>query len=125
MPRHKRPRGGQPGNQNARKHGFYAAGLNPVELELYFEALQKNSDDPALTALRFKIEAAMVRKPGNQRILREGACLVAKYVISKNNFSPAEKAFVKRALRLNYQAIAAGNPELTKQIISEFLEKAE
>ena len=38
--RAKRSGGGQPGNQNARKHGFYANTLTPEQEEAFAEALE-------------------------------------------------------------------------------------
>jgi hypothetical protein len=125
MPRHKRPRGGQPGNQNARKHGFYSAKMTPEETKKYCAAVNQDSKDPALTALRQKVENAVINAPGNYRVLREGSCLLVKYINSKNDFGREGNTLLKRTFRDILKAAVVGDLNLTKQIVSESLKEAE
>ena len=55
--------GGQPGNQNARKHGLYARHMNKKERQLFEEAkgIRGNSNEKAL--LRLKLDAYMTEHP--------------------------------------------------------------
>jgi hypothetical protein len=125
MPRHKRHRGGQPGNQNARKHGFYATKMTPEETKKFYEAVNQDNKDPALSALRLKIETAIINDPGNYRILREGSSILIKYLNSKFDFDPQANTLLKSALRNILKASAVGDLNLTEQIVSESLKKAE
>jgi len=125
MPRHKRPRGGQPGNQNARKHGFYAVNHTPEEIKKYVEAIKTDDKDPAFAALRLKVENAIINCPGNYRLVREGSSMLVRYLCSKNNFNAQENTFMKSAFRKVLKAAAAGDLNLTERIASESLKIAE
>jgi hypothetical protein len=125
MPRHKRHRGGQPGNHNARKHGFYSNNHTPEEIKKLCDAIKNDDKDPALTALRLKVESALVNAPGNYRVLREGSSLIVKYLGSKYGFNGQGNTLLKRAFRQTIKAAAAGDLDLTQRIASESLEEAE
>lgn len=51
----KRQRGAPPGNQNARKHGFYSASLNPEEQEALYQALDLEDLIPEIALMRVKL----------------------------------------------------------------------
>ena len=53
-PPHRR-RGGQPGNQNAREHGFYAKALTLEEQETLQQALDLNDLVPEIALMRVKL----------------------------------------------------------------------
>jgi hypothetical protein len=125
MPRHKRPRGGQPGNQNARKHGFYAGNRTPEEIKKFIAAIDADDKDPAWTAISLKVQNAVANSPGNYRVIREGSSLLVKYLCAKNNFPPEVSTLLKRAFRNTCKAAAAGNLNLTERIASELLKDAE
>jgi len=125
MSRHKRPRGGQPGNQNARKHGFYSRKMTPEDIEKFRAAVNQNNKDPALSALSLKVQTAIINAPGNYRVLREGVSLLVKYLNSKYEFGPVGNAFVKRTFRNVFKAAAIGDLDLTNQIVSASLKELE
>ena len=50
-----RKRGGQPGNRNARKHGFYAKYLTPEQVEALEEAEELNDFGPEAALLRVRL----------------------------------------------------------------------
>ena len=50
-----RKRGGQPGNRNAMRHGFYSDAFSPEERELLRQALEIKSLQPDIAMLRVKI----------------------------------------------------------------------
>ena len=52
----KRKRGGQPGNQNARKHGLYCGTMTPDELCQFWDVLNAQDIDPAVAVLRNKVK---------------------------------------------------------------------
>ena len=80
----KRKRGGQPGNSNARKHGFYSPTLSPAcpercrrkEISLVWNAVNVKSIDPAVGVIRVKLEVALLRDPANRRLLEDAAKLL-------------------------------------------------
>ena len=125
MPRHKRSRGGQPGNRNACKHGFYSTNMTPEEIEKFREATKNDNKDPALTALRLKVEASIGNAPGNYRVLREGACLLARYCNSKLGCDQQESTILKKAFRNVLKAAATGGLNLTQRMVSESLKEVE
>ena len=47
----KRRRGGQPGNQNARRHGFYSTNLSPVEICEFLNATNLKAADRELAGI--------------------------------------------------------------------------
>ena len=50
-----RKRGGQPGNQNARKHGYYSRHFTPEEMEQLEEINYHKGLDPEIALLRVKL----------------------------------------------------------------------
>jgi len=125
MGRHKKHRGGQPGNQNARKHGFYARNMSPQEIQDFCNALKNEEQDPALIALRKKVENAVIAAPDNYRILREGSSLLVKYLHSKYEINPQENTLLKRTFRNVLKAAVTGDLNLTNQTVSESLKNVE
>jgi hypothetical protein len=125
MPRHKRHRGGQPGNRNARKHGFYATKRTPEEIKKLVDVIKNDDKDPAFSALRLKVENAIADAPGNYRVLREGSSLLVKYLSSKHGVDGPGNTLIKRAFRNTLKAAAIGDLDLTERIASEALKDAE
>ena len=125
MPRHKRRRGGQPGNHNARKHGFYSTHRTPEEIKRLVEAIKNDDKDPAFSALRIKVENAIADAPGNYRVLREGASLLVKYLGAKHGVAGPGYTLMKRAFRNTLKAAALGDLDLTERIASQALKDVE
>ena len=50
-----RKRGGQPGNENARKHGFYSSALTPEEQETLRVAIDLKGLNAEIAVLRVKL----------------------------------------------------------------------
>ena len=74
----KRKRGGQPGNRNARTHGFYAAGLTDDEIGRLWEPMRNDGLPPEAAVLRVKLDTALERDPANRRVRRDAARLMAR-----------------------------------------------
>jgi hypothetical protein len=125
MPRHKRHRGGQPGNHNARKHGFYSTHHTPEEIKRLCEVIKNDDKDPAFSALRLKVENALANAPGNYRLLREGSSLLVKYLSAKHGVDGQGNTLMKRAFRNTLKAAATGDLELTERIASQALKEAQ
>jgi hypothetical protein len=101
--RKKRSRGGQPGNQNARKHGVYAKNLDLEALDEFYNLINQGGTAPDIAAVRLKLEFVRRHDPGNPRLLREVAGLF--YKTSRTRFNLAE---------LDRQGIAEMNLALRK-----------
>lgn len=123
MPRHKRCRGAPLGNQNARKHGFYAAKLNPQESLEFWNMVNVRGINPVTLALHMKIANAVQNAPGNTRVLMEASRLLAKVVLSQNSLTPAEYTAVKKMVRDLVASVANKNGKMTEQFVAESLER--
>ena len=95
----KRKRGGQPGNQNARKHGFYSSNLTADQLCEFWNTLNLGGAEPELVALRLKLRVALSSAPGNRRILMEASKLLAKWYHSKYQLNTKDNARFKKYVR--------------------------
>jgi|SRR3990172_4157325 len=74
----KRHRGAQPGNQNARKHGFYSPTISPEEISLVWNAVNLKGIDPAIAVIRVKLHQALQYDPANHRFFEDAAKLLTK-----------------------------------------------
>jgi len=74
----KRKRGGQPGNRNARTHGFYAAQLTEQEVAQYWDAVKKDGLAPSVALLRVKLGTALREAPGNRRVRSDAVRQLAR-----------------------------------------------
>jgi len=80
--RHKRHRGGQPGNQNARKHGFYSELLTPGQ-ERALGAFGRDGLDREIALLRIKIQSLLANDPDNVGVLATGLSSLALLLRTK------------------------------------------
>jgi len=64
-PKHKRKSGGQPGNQNARKHGYYSKFLSPDEKANLEKAVDLEGLDYEIALARQKIKSVVKNDPEN------------------------------------------------------------
>jgi hypothetical protein len=125
MPRHKRQSGGQLGNHNARKHGFYSANMSEKELSEYWNLVNVQGIDPQLALLRAKISNALGADPGNHRVLMEGSNQAAKLCRENLGMDKDVSNQVKNITRGILEAAVTGDVQLTKRVASKFLEAVE
>jgi hypothetical protein len=71
MPRTKHKSGGQPGNQNARKHGFYSRVLTPEQQQVLALASRVRGLDGEIAVMRLKIVSIVNHSPHDQKLLLE------------------------------------------------------
>jgi hypothetical protein len=71
MPRTKHKSGGQPGNQNARKHGFYSRVLTPEQQQVLALASKVHGLDGEIAVTRLKIVSIVNHSPHDQKLLLE------------------------------------------------------
>ena len=93
----KRPRGAQPGNQNARKHGFFSEKMSPDELCEYLGILRQGKIPAAVAAFNVKFKSAVERDPANLRIIRHGVSVLLK--LYDDDLSVKERRTLKRLIR--------------------------
>jgi hypothetical protein len=55
----KRRRGGQKGNRNACKHGFYSGTLSPAETSQLWSITNLEGVDPEIALIRVKLQSAL------------------------------------------------------------------
>jgi len=68
MTKTKRKRGGQKGNQNARKHGFYSLALNHDEICRFWNIVSQEHTDPEMAILRVKLLSLVDNAPASRRV---------------------------------------------------------
>ena len=79
----KRKRGGQKGNRNACKHGFYSSTLSPAEICQFQNITNLEGIDPEIALIRVKLQSSLRYDPDNRRVIREASRLLVKWY-SKN-----------------------------------------
>jgi hypothetical protein len=95
----KRKRGGQKGNRNARKHGFYSRSLSPSELCDFLNLVNLQSVDREIAVIDVKLKSAFAQTPVNRRVILEGAKLIAGLLIAKYHLKGKVKTFIKEFIR--------------------------
>ena len=91
----KRKRGGQEGNRNACKHGFYSAALNPAETRELWTITNQEGVDPELALIRVKLQSSLQRDPGNRRVVREASRLLVKWYSESYGLDSIERNYLK------------------------------
>jgi hypothetical protein len=122
--RKKRKRGGQKGNQNARKHGFYSVNLSPREICELWNIVNLEGIDPPVGVLRIKLCSALHRDPENHRVLSDASRLLAKWYGSQYHLNEKDNVEIKKFVRTILKATANGDKDLTERIVAESLENA-
>ncbi len=100
MKRNRRKRGGQKGNQNARKHGFYSPTLSPAETDQLWTIINVEGLDPRIALLRVKLLSSLERDPGNRRVLTEASRLLAKAYSAICSLDAADCNYLKTIIEL-------------------------
>ncbi len=96
--RPKRRRGAPKGNQNARKHGFYAKVLDEAE-RLDFElAAGVNGFDDEIALLRVKIKSLLANDPENIKLLMDATNTLVRLVNTKYKITKEQKQGLKEAI---------------------------
>jgi len=93
-----RKRGAPKGNQNARKHGFYAKVLDEAE-QLDFElATGVEGIDGEIALLRVKIKSILKNDPENIKLITQTTDALARLVRTRYNISKEDKKGLKEAI---------------------------
>ena len=95
---HSRSPGGQPGNQNARKNGYYAATLSPSE-QAEFSALLAEGVDHIVALSRIRIKSIMNKDPIDSYALSRVIRSLVNWYVLKKNLTLSEKAALREYMR--------------------------
>ena len=93
----KRNSGGQPGNRNALKHGFYSRVLTQAELLSLQQAVSVEGLDAEIALLRLKISHLIERDPDNLALVLQASSTLARLVRVKY-LSPQQGNGLNRAI---------------------------
>jgi hypothetical protein len=91
----KRRRGGQKGNRNARKHGFYSGTLSPAETSQLWNITNLEGVDPEIAFIRVKLQSSLRYDPGNRRVIREASRLLVKWYSANYRLDPTDRNYLK------------------------------
>jgi hypothetical protein len=102
----KRRRGGQIGNQNARKHGFYSPALSPQEISAVWNEVNLKGTSPFISVVRVKLAVALQSDPYNHRLLEDAAKMLTKKCRSETRMNAFDakqlRATVLKALEASH-----------------------
>ena len=98
MSRPKKTRGAPPGNQRARKHGFYSKVLDEAE-QLDFEmAAGVEGIDDEIALLRVKIKSIVDNDPENIRLIMEATNTLARLIRTRYSITREQRKGLKEAI---------------------------
>ena len=103
----RKARGGQPGNQNARKHGFYSSRLSPDELCRFWNIMNLERVEPAVVAFRLKLHSVLKSDPHNRRTLMEAVKMITRYNKAKFHLNGSDASAVRRAVKRSIEQYVA------------------
>ena len=103
----KRKRGGQPGNSNARRHGFYSPVLTIDETNQLWQAVYLEGSDPSLAMLRIKLAAVLSRNPDNRRVIGEAVRLLAAWYRDRYDLTGRDEAVFRKVIRRILETVVA------------------
>ena len=86
------------GNQNARKHGFYARHLTPDERLELAEATLVEGLDEEIALIRVKIQGILNYDPNNLELIARGMTTLASLIRTKYNLGKDDKNGLKEAV---------------------------
>ena len=109
--------GGQPANQNARKHGFYSRNLPPGAQPDYQEALEIEGLDQEIALLRVLIEQN-VQEGASIEEINKGMDILVRAVSAQYRMSQRAKDSLTNAIADVLERLGAqmGLDQITKQI---------
>ena len=91
----KRKRGGQKGNRNARKHGFYSDALSPAETSQLWNIANLEGVDPEVARIRVKLQSSLQHDPGNRRVIKEASRSLVKWYSEDCGLDTADRSYLK------------------------------
>jgi hypothetical protein len=95
----KRKRGGQKGNLNARKHGFYSATLSPAQASQLWNITNLEGVDPEIALIRVRLQSSLQHDPGNRRVIREASRLIVKWYSANYGLDATTGSYLKTVVQ--------------------------
>jgi hypothetical protein len=108
----KRKRGGQKGNGNARKHGFYSDTLSPAQAQQVWNIINREGVDFEIAAIRVKLQSSLEANPGNRRVIGEASRLLVKWYSQKFGLDSTDRGDLKNIVENILETVAARPAEL-------------
>jgi hypothetical protein len=96
----KRKRGAQPGNRNARTHGFYTFNLTEAEALKLCAIPMRDVFDPSIAVARIKLDSIVQQDPVNPRAVLQIARDIAEVTAAKSHMEPEDVRFLASAIRV-------------------------
>jgi hypothetical protein len=121
MKTEKRKRGGQPGNQNGRTHGFYSSFLTPDEINRFCKITNTERVSQDIALLRIKLQCFVNKAPGNRRVLNEAIRLMVRRFTAQYHLSRAERSQMKAVVKTVLEK-ASGISPVPPNNIGEIME---
>jgi len=100
LKRNRRKRGGQKGNQNARKHGFYSPALTPAETDQLWTGINVEGVDPRVALVRVKLLSSLQHDQSNRRVLTDASRLLARAYSDMYSLDAADRGYLKTIIDL-------------------------
>ena len=91
----KRKRGGQPGNRNAVRHGFYATTLDANQLCRFWDAMNRHNIPPEVAVMNLKEITLLHNDPRNKRALRQAVKVLTKWIAVRDGLNKAGARYIK------------------------------
>jgi uncharacterized protein YjcR len=91
-------RGTPPGNQNARKHGFYSRVLDAEEQLDFEQATRVEGLDDEIAMLRVRIKSVLQHDPNNMKLIAQATKALARLVSTRYNISKEDKKGLREAI---------------------------
>jgi hypothetical protein len=95
----RRKRGGQKGNGNARKHGFYSAALSPAQTSQLWNIVNLEGVDPEVALIRVKLQSSLQHDPGNRRVIKEASRLIVKWYSESYGLDATTGSYLKSVVQ--------------------------
>jgi hypothetical protein len=95
MKKTKRKRGGQPGNQNGRTHGFYSSFLTHDEINQFCKIANTEHVSLDIALLRIKLQCFVKKAPENSRVLNEVTRLMARRFTAQYHLDRKDRSYLK------------------------------
>jgi hypothetical protein len=91
----RRNRGGQKGNRNACKHGFYSATLSPAETSQLWNITNLEGVDPEIAFIRVKLQSSLQHDPGNRHVITQASRLLVKWYSANYGLDRTDRNYLK------------------------------
>lgn len=102
--------GGQRGNQNARKHGFYSRSLSPADVSEFWNIISTEGLDPEIALIRLRLQSLLRDTPSSPRLFEEASRLLVRHFRSKHGLNRSEAGYLKSFIDSIFETILVLRP---------------